>query len=264
MQKKRIILASLAAMTLAGALAVVMPMTSASAAECATNWNAATAYNGSVTVSHNSQTGRPSGGRRTRRPAPAAPASGPTRARAAVVAARRPPELQLPRLGGRQGLRDRHHRHLHERQALPGEHDNPGYDPIISTWFWEPFTCGSTNPRRTRPTRAGRLRGQRGAVQPDVPGPQPFYSYRGLSTRPRPSRRSPRAAATRSSARSRGVPGQREPRDRRPGLHRGAEHRELPALLRREPVLRLPGRPGGVLRPRSDPAELELQLQGGG
>ena len=21
-------------------------------------------------------------------------------------------------------------------------HDNPGYDPTISTWFWSPFSCG--------------------------------------------------------------------------------------------------------------------------
>ena len=22
------------------------------------------------------------------------------------------------------------------------EHDNPGYDPVISTWYWDPYTCG--------------------------------------------------------------------------------------------------------------------------
>ncbi|MER5432164.1 hypothetical protein ABT057_24155, partial [Streptomyces sp. NPDC002588] len=21
------------------------------------------------------------------------------------------------------------------------EHDNPGYDPVISTWYWDPYTC---------------------------------------------------------------------------------------------------------------------------
>ena len=21
------------------------------------------------------------------------------------------------------------------------EHDNPGYDPTISTWYWDPYTC---------------------------------------------------------------------------------------------------------------------------
>ncbi|HVK72770.1 MAG TPA: hypothetical protein VM734_05595, partial [Kofleriaceae bacterium] len=26
-------------------------------------------------------------------------------------------------------------------QYYIAEHDNPGYDPIISTWFWDPYTC---------------------------------------------------------------------------------------------------------------------------
>jgi predicted chitinase len=31
-------------------------------------------------------------------------------------------------------------------KAYIAEHDNPGYDPIISTWYWEPYACdgGST------------------------------------------------------------------------------------------------------------------------
>ena len=26
-------------------------------------------------------------------------------------------------------------------RAYIAEHDNPGYDPTISTWFWEPYAC---------------------------------------------------------------------------------------------------------------------------
>ena len=31
-------------------------------------------------------------------------------------------------------------------KAYIAEHDNPGYDPTISTWYWEPYACdgGST------------------------------------------------------------------------------------------------------------------------
>ena len=36
------------------------------------------------------------------------------------------------------------------------EHDNPGYDPTISTWYWDPYTCSGAPPT-TRP-RPGRLR----------------------------------------------------------------------------------------------------------
>ena len=33
-------------------------------------------------------------------------------------------------------------------KAYIAEHDNPGYDPTISTWYWDPYSCdgGSTDP----------------------------------------------------------------------------------------------------------------------
>ncbi len=52
MSRKRIILSSIAAVALAGALAVVLPMTSASAAECAAAWSASTVYQGGTNASH--------------------------------------------------------------------------------------------------------------------------------------------------------------------------------------------------------------------
>jgi predicted chitinase len=51
MSRKRI-MASLAALVVAGALAIILPVSSASAAACAAAWNAATAYQGGATVSH--------------------------------------------------------------------------------------------------------------------------------------------------------------------------------------------------------------------
>jgi len=50
--RKRIILSSIAAVALAGALAVVLPMTSASAADCAAAWSASTVYHGGTNASH--------------------------------------------------------------------------------------------------------------------------------------------------------------------------------------------------------------------
>ena len=62
--------------------------------------------------------------------------------------------LQPPELGGRHVLPGRRDRAVHERQLLPGEHENPGYDPIISTWYWEPYTCSGG----AAPNRAGTRR----------------------------------------------------------------------------------------------------------
>ncbi|MFI0774369.1 glycoside hydrolase family 19 protein [Streptomyces sp. NPDC021212] len=53
------------------------------------------------------------------------------------------------------------------------EHDNPGYDPVISTWYWEPYDCGGG--------------GNSGFVVSEAqfnqmfPNRNGFYSYQGLT-----------------------------------------------------------------------------------
>ena len=95
------------------------------------------------------------------------------------------------------------------------------------------------------------------------PNRNSFYTYSGLTDAlSRVPRLRQHRRRHREEAGSGRVPGERRPRNRRPRLHRRAEHRELPALLRHQPALRLPRRPSRLLRPRPDPAQLELQLQG--
>ncbi|MEU0841896.1 glycoside hydrolase family 19 protein [Streptomyces sp. NPDC005962] len=54
------------------------------------------------------------------------------------------------------------------------EHDNPGYDPVISTWYWEPYDCGgSGNPSGFVVSEA-----QFNQMFPSRNG---FYSYQGLT-----------------------------------------------------------------------------------
>ena len=168
------------------------------------------------------------------------------------------------------------------RAGWPGSPTSPATScatPTAST------TSPSTTTRATtRPSAPGTgSRTPAAATPPPTPPPNPggfvvseaqfnqmfpnrnsFYTYSGLIAA---MSAYPAFANTGSDtvkqAGGRGVPRQRQPRDRRTGPHRRAEHRQLPALLRREPALRLPGRTGRLLRPRPDPAELELQLQGG-
>jgi predicted chitinase len=59
-------------------------------------------------------------------------------------------------------------------KAYIAEHDNPGYDPTISTWYWEPYACdnGPTNPSGFVVSEA-----QFNEMFPNRNG---FYTYSGL------------------------------------------------------------------------------------
>ncbi|MEU8077993.1 glycoside hydrolase family 19 protein [Catellatospora citrea] len=59
------------------------------------------------------------------------------------------------------------------------EHDNPGYDPIISTWYWDPYTCSGTPPSNP-PTNPGGFVVSEAAFNQMFPGRNSFYTYQGL------------------------------------------------------------------------------------
>ncbi|MFC6005433.1 glycoside hydrolase family 19 protein, partial [Streptomonospora nanhaiensis] len=55
-------------------------------------------------------------------------------------------------------------------------HENPGYDPVISHWYWDPYTCtGPTNP----PDPSGFVVSQAQFDQM-FPSRNSFYTYSGL------------------------------------------------------------------------------------
>lgn len=60
-------------------------------------------------------------------------------------------------------------------KAYIAEHDNPGYDPIISTWYWEPYACdgGSTNPSDGFVVSEAQFNQM-------FPSRNSFYTYNGL------------------------------------------------------------------------------------
>jgi chitodextrinase/predicted chitinase len=70
------------------------------------------------------------------------------------------------------------------------EHENPGYDPIISTWFWDPYTCnGSTPAPAPAPSPAPPSGGggsgfekviSRAVFESMFPSRNGFYTYDGL------------------------------------------------------------------------------------
>ncbi|MEU5538782.1 glycoside hydrolase family 19 protein [Streptomyces sp. NPDC020362] len=60
-------------------------------------------------------------------------------------------------------------------KAYIAEHDNPGYDPTISTWYWDPYPCdgGSTDP-------SGSFVVSEAQFNQMFPNRNPFYTYSGL------------------------------------------------------------------------------------
>ncbi len=59
-------------------------------------------------------------------------------------------------------------------QYYRATHDNPGYDPVISTWYWEPYNCGGgTNP-------SGDFVVSEAQFNQMFPNRNRFYTYNGL------------------------------------------------------------------------------------
>ncbi|MFE2102594.1 glycoside hydrolase family 19 protein [Streptomyces sp. NPDC059468] len=60
-------------------------------------------------------------------------------------------------------------------KAYIAEHDNPGYDPTISTWYWDPYACdGGTNP-------SGNFVVSEAQFNQMFPNRNSFYTYSGLT-----------------------------------------------------------------------------------
>ncbi|MET8677950.1 glycoside hydrolase family 19 protein [Streptomyces sp. NPDC004647] len=55
------------------------------------------------------------------------------------------------------------------------EHDNPGYDPVISTWYWEPYDCGGGVPGESNFVVSEAQFNQM------FPSRNSFYTYSGLT-----------------------------------------------------------------------------------
>ncbi|MEV4437088.1 glycoside hydrolase family 19 protein [Streptomyces sp. NPDC049585] len=58
-------------------------------------------------------------------------------------------------------------------QYYIAEHDNPGYDPVISTWYWDPYTCQGGGTPGAFPVSEAQFRQM-------FPNRNAFYTYNGL------------------------------------------------------------------------------------
>lgn len=196
MLRKRF-LAPLGVLGVVGALAIVVPMTSASAATCAAPWSAATAYNGGAQVSYGghqyaakwwtqgdqpdqhsgqwdvwSDKGSCSGG-----------SSGGGGGTGSGGGGGGGSACTYPDwVAGTSYTTGTIVRYPNNGQYYKASHDNPGYDPTISTWFWDPYTCsggGSGSGGGGGGTGSGFVVSEAQFNQM-FPSRNPFYTYSGL------------------------------------------------------------------------------------
>ncbi len=175
-------MAAVAAAAAVGTLAVVLPLASASAATCATAWSSATAYTGDTTVSHGGHNWRAKWW--TQDEAPSTGGTGVWEDKGTCGGGTTTPTAacdhpawvagQFYAVGSIVKYTD--------GKYYVAEHENPGYDPVISTWFWEPHTCtgGGTTPPTNPPGNSGFVVSEAQFNQM-FPSRNSFYTYNGLT-----------------------------------------------------------------------------------
>ncbi|MEU9887842.1 glycoside hydrolase family 19 protein [Sphaerisporangium sp. NPDC051011] len=166
--------ATFVALVVAGALAVILPMSPASAAACATPWSSSQVYTGGMTASYNSHNWQAKWWTQNETP-------GNTDVWA--------DQGTCTGGGGDPGGSCNYPNWVAGRNYVTGDivkytnglyyqatHDNPGYDPTISTWFWSPYTCNGGPP----PGGGGEFVVSEAQFNQMFPSRNSFYTYNGL------------------------------------------------------------------------------------
>ncbi len=172
------ILAAAAALTMVSALAVVLAPTIASAAACATPWTASAVYTGGMTASHNGHNWLAKWWTQNEAP----PGTTGVWADQGTCGGTTPPpgSCNYPNWAAGQwyttGAIVRYTNGLY----YIAEHDNPGYDPTISTWYWDPYACSGNPPPSSPPPPSGGFVVTEANFNQMFPGRNPFYTYSGL------------------------------------------------------------------------------------
>jgi chitinase len=65
-------------------------------------------------------------------------------------------------------------------QYYQASHDNPGYDPTISTWYWNPYSCTGTSGGGTTPPSSSGFVVSEAQFNQMFPNRNAFYTYSGL------------------------------------------------------------------------------------
>jgi chitodextrinase len=177
-------MASFLAIAAAGAMAVLIPVSAASAsvstadAACAGAWNSSAVYTGSNVASYNGHNWSAKWWTQNETPG----SSDVWADQGACSGGTTPPtgtSCSYPNWTAGQSYVVGNVVKYTNGQYYQATHDNPGYDPVISTWFWSPFTCsgGGTTPP---PTQGGFVVSEAQFNQM-FPSRNSFYTYSGLT-----------------------------------------------------------------------------------
>jgi chitodextrinase/predicted chitinase len=194
--KKRILVtAATAVAAIGGAAAIIVPIASASAADCAANYSSSAVYTGGNSASYNGHNWLAKWW--TQGEAPSAGGSGVWEDKGSCGGGGTPP----PNNPGNPPSNCDHPAWQAGRNYPVGSivkytngkfykasHENPGYDPVISYWFWDPYTCGTDpgnpppppNNPPGGPTNPGGFAISEAQFNQLFPNRNALYNYGGL------------------------------------------------------------------------------------
>lgn len=164
-------------LAIVAALAVILPSTSANAANCVAAWQSSAVYTGGMTASHNGRNWLARWWTQNQ-----APGTNEVWTDQGTCGGGTPPpggSCNHPNWTAGTWYTTGTIVRYTNGQYYIAEHDNPGYDPIISTWYWDPYTCSGTPPSNP-PTNPGGFVVSEAAFNQMFPGRNSFYTYQGL------------------------------------------------------------------------------------
>ncbi|WP_018685077.1 glycoside hydrolase family 19 protein [Actinokineospora enzanensis] len=197
MSRNRIV-AVVAAVAAAGGLALILPSVSAqAAADCATPWSSSTVYTGGKSASYTGHNwtakwwtqGETPGQAQVWTDSGACGGGGgtPPTTTTTKPTTQPPGTCSYPDwVQGRDYKTGDIVRYVDNNYYI-AEHDNPGYSPVVSTWYWDPYTsCGTppsttTTPPTSQPPNTSGFVVSEAQFNQMFPSRNTFYTYKGLT-----------------------------------------------------------------------------------